>query len=131
MKRKILIVEDDAVTRRILEVQLKASGFQTYLAFDGITALQVAQRERPDLVLLDLGLPGGDGFNVMHRIKQLTPLSSIPIIVFSARDPVQWKERSRQVRSLSSRSRPIMRNSWPRSEILLNDPCEREWVFSV
>ncbi len=107
MSRKILIIEDDPVTRRIIDVQLRAAGYETALAFDGMTALRTAQKERPDLVILDLGLPGGDGFNVMERFKQLTPLSTIPIIVFSARDPAQYEERALNAGALAFLPKPL------------------------
>lgn len=107
MRRKILIVEDDAVTRRALEVRLKSFGYDTIMASDGIVALQAAQREKPDLVLLDLGLPGGDGFSVMARFRQLTPLSSIPIIVFSGRDAIHWKDRVLEAGAAAFLPKPI------------------------
>jgi len=107
MSPKILVIEDDPVTRRIIDVQLRAAGYETALAFDGMTALRTAQKERPDLVILDLGLPGGDGFNVMERFKQLTPLSTIPIIVFSARDPAQYKERALNAGAVAFLPKPL------------------------
>jgi DNA-binding response OmpR family regulator len=107
MASKILIVEDDPVTRRILDVRLKASGYNTVLASDGIMALQVAQKEKPDLILLDLGLPGGDGFNVMGRFRQLTPLSSIPIIVFTSHDAGYLKERVLEAGAMDLLPKPI------------------------
>jgi DNA-binding response OmpR family regulator len=107
MGGKILIVEDDADTRRALEVRLRASGYDTVMASDGIMALQVAQKKKPDLILLDLGLPGGDGFSVMARFRQLTSLSSIPIIVFTGRDTVYWKERVLEAGAIALLPKPI------------------------
>ena len=107
MSQKVLIIEDDPVTRRIIDVELRAAGYDTALGYDAITALRVAQKEKPDLVILDLGLPGGDGFNVMERFKQLTPLSTIPIIVFSARDPAQWEERALKAGAVAFLPKPL------------------------
>jgi DNA-binding response OmpR family regulator len=107
MSNKILIIEDDAVTRRILDAQLRAAGYDTVIAYDGITALRAAQKEKPNLVLLDLGLPGGDGFNVMERFRQLPQLSTIPIIVFSARDPAHWKERALEAGAVAFLPKPL------------------------
>ena len=58
--------------------------------------LTVAQKENPDLVLLDLGLPAGDGFVVLDRLKKAPALSTIPVIVLSARDPVANRDRALQ-----------------------------------
>jgi DNA-binding response OmpR family regulator len=107
MSPKILIVEDDPVTRRIIDTQLRAAGYETTLGSDGMTALRLAHKEKPDLVVLDLGLPGGDGFNVMQRFKQLTPLSTIPVIVFSARDPAEWKERALKAGAVAFLPKPL------------------------
>lgn len=85
-RRKILIVEDDADTRLGLVVRLGKEGFATVWAPDTPAALMLAQKERPDLVLMDLGLPGGDGFLLLERLKQ-TGQAPTPVIVLSARDP--------------------------------------------
>ncbi|TMQ72838.1 MAG: response regulator [Candidatus Eisenbacteria bacterium] len=57
-------------------------------------AVAAARREKPDLILLDLGLPGGDGYQVLGRLKTLTTTSSTPVIVLSAKDPAVHQERS-------------------------------------
>jgi CheY-like chemotaxis protein len=86
-KAKILIVDDDTDMRRALHVRLRAYGYETAFASDGLTATSVALKEAPDLVLLDLGLPAGDGFAVMDMFHSNSELSSIPMIVLTARDP--------------------------------------------
>lgn len=85
--KKILIVEDDADVRLGLHVRLKANQYDTYFAADALSAVSEARKQKPDLILLDLGLPGGDGFVVIDRFKTNTYLACIPIIVVSARDP--------------------------------------------
>lgn len=93
-KKKILIVEDDQNMRRALNVRLRANDYDTAFASDAIEALSIAKKEKPDLVLLDLGLPGGDGFMVMDRMKDIASLSCLPVIVVSARDPEGNKDRA-------------------------------------
>ena len=86
MNKKILIVDDDPDMRRALHLRLRAQGYETAFAADGLTATSVALKEAPDLVLLDLGLPAGDGFVVMDRFRKNSVLSSIPVIVLTARE---------------------------------------------
>lgn len=107
MTLRILIVEDDADTRQALQLRLRAVGYQTLVAADGTMAIQTARRERPDLVLLDLGLPGGDGFTVLRSLKQLAPLAGIPVIVFSARDPAVYRERALQAGAEAFLPKPL------------------------
>lgn len=86
-KQKILIVDDDADLRLGLNARLRASGYDTAFAQDGVSALSVARTEDPDLILLDLGLPGGDGFVVLKRLRSHMTLGCKPVIVLTARDP--------------------------------------------
>ena len=93
-KKKILIVEDDHDMRRALNVRLRANNYDTAFATDAVEAVSIAKKEQPDLVLLDLGLPAGDGFMVMDRMKDIASLSCLPVIVVSARDPEGNKVRA-------------------------------------
>jgi two-component system KDP operon response regulator KdpE len=85
MLAKIMIVEDNPDIRQALEVQLKTASYDTVWAEDASGAIELCAEEAPDLILLDLGLVGGDGFMVMERLQQLN--AKTPIIVLSARDP--------------------------------------------
>jgi DNA-binding response OmpR family regulator len=85
-KAKILIVDDDQDIRRLLGHRLKADDYETVFASDAITAVNMARKEEPDLVLLDLGLPAGDGYVVMERLKTMPALENIPVIIVTARD---------------------------------------------
>jgi CheY-like chemotaxis protein len=96
-QRKILIVDDDPDMRLGLGVRLRASKYATVFAADGVSAIAAAQRERPDAILLDLGLPGGDGFVVLERMAAIPRLASIPVIVVSAHDPASSEEKARQL----------------------------------
>ena len=77
-ERKILVIDDDSDIRVGLNVRLRASGFTTAFAADGVSAIRMARKEQPCLILLDLGLPAGDGFAVLERLKINTELSICP-----------------------------------------------------
>jgi DNA-binding response OmpR family regulator len=83
---KVLVVDDDADVQRALAVRLRAAGFEAAFASDAVSALAVANRERPAVIVLDLGLPGGDGFVVLERIRNSVHVTNVPVIVLSARD---------------------------------------------
>jgi len=84
MKKKILIVDDDASTRLVLSATLRSRNYEAVAAADSIQAISVAQKERPHLVLLDIEMPGGDGFLVARRLKSLKSLKSIPVIIMTS-----------------------------------------------
>jgi DNA-binding response OmpR family regulator len=91
---KVLVVDDDADVQRALAVRLRAAGFEAAFASDAVSALAVANRERPDAIVLDLGLPGGDGFVVLQRIRNSVHVSDVPVIVLSARDAEGSRRRA-------------------------------------
>jgi DNA-binding response OmpR family regulator len=92
--KKILIVDDDQHLLLGLTARLKSNGYGVITSMDAVSAISVARRALPDLIILDLGLPAGDGFLVLERMKDLPDLISIPVIVLSARDPAQNKQRA-------------------------------------
>ena len=91
---KILLVEDDPDTRAGLAIRLESQGFDVVEALDGASAMGVAVREQPDLILLDLGLPAGDGFVLLQRFRSHGALSSVPVIVLSARDAATNRQKA-------------------------------------
>ncbi len=86
-RAKIMVVDDDPDLRRALSLRLRANDFDTVNVCDGYSAIAMAQKERPHLIILDLGLPAGDGFAVLKNLQQYPALSVIPVIVLTARDP--------------------------------------------
>jgi two-component system KDP operon response regulator KdpE len=113
--KKILIVEDDADVRLGYHVLLKASGYDTFFAGDSIAAISEARKHQPDLIILDLGLPAGDGHVVMERLNgpANTDLAGIPVIVVSARDLRGNKERA-----LKTGAKAFLQKPWDDDELL-------------
>jgi len=83
MAKTILIVEDDKFLRELITRKLTEEGFGASEAVDGEEGIKKIKEEKPDLVLLDLILPGIDGFEVLSRMKKESALSSIPVIILS------------------------------------------------
>jgi DNA-binding response OmpR family regulator len=94
MSKKILVVDDDSDIRDLLDLELRASGYDVVFARDAIGAVSTARKEKPDLILLDIGLPGGSGFVIMQRLRAFPALERTPIIVITASDPGDSRERS-------------------------------------
>jgi DNA-binding response OmpR family regulator len=90
---KILVVDDDAFIRRPLEFILREEGFRPVTAVDGDDCLAQVRESRPDLIILDVMMPGRDGFEVCRVLKRDPELSDIPIILLSARGREPDRER--------------------------------------
>ena len=80
----ILIVDDDQVFLALVKAFLQDAGHRLEFAADGLYATGLAIRQRPNLILLDIQLPGGDGLTVLKRLKSNTHTRNIPVIVVSA-----------------------------------------------
>jgi len=111
--KKILVVEDDADVRLGYQVLLRAHHYDVSFAADSVTAISEARRRQPDLILLDLGLPAGDGFLVLDRFRTNTLLSMIPVIVVSARD-----HHGNEARALKAGARAYVQKPWDDQALL-------------
>jgi len=111
--RKVLIVEDDGDVRLECHLLLKAHNYETVAAADGASAVGVALKQRPDLIILDLGLHAGDGFVVLDRLRSNMHLAPIPVIVVSPRDSGQNKERA-----LKAGARAYLQKPWGDAELM-------------
>lgn len=94
-KKKILIIEDDSDVRLGLGVRLKANHYELCFAADAPSGLAEVDKQKPDLIILDLGLPGEDGYVVLERLALSKQLADIPTIVLSARDRQAHEQRVR------------------------------------
>ena len=109
----ILVVDDDPDMRQALQIRLKASGYDVHCAEDGVGAISKARKHTPDLIVLDLGLPAGDGFVVLDTLKANLDLSSVPVIVLSGRD-----RRANEGRVLNAGARAFLQKPVQSNEFL-------------
>jgi pilus assembly protein CpaE len=91
MAEKILIVDDDPQTVKYLAIFLKRQGYETLEALDGMTALKLAHEQRPDLIVLDVMMPGMDGFEVARSLRRHPETALIPILMFTAKTQMDDK----------------------------------------
>src|SRR5947207_7045775 len=92
-RQKILVIEDDPVARADLQARLEANGYVVARAADAASALTVVNREHPDLILLDLGLPAGDGYLVLERLRKIEALAAIPVLIVTGRSDAETRKR--------------------------------------
>jgi DNA-binding response OmpR family regulator len=130
--KKILIVDDDPDIRLGMQVRLRANDYDPFFAGDAVSALIAAEKHKPDLVVLDLGLPGDDGFVVMQRFKQTPTVADIPIIVVSARDV-----RMAQARAIEAGAKAFLGKPFDDVELLAlirattGEPARSGKIFSA
>jgi len=105
--KKILIVDDDPDVLQGMHVRLKANHYDTFFAGDALSSITEAKKHEPDLIILDLGLPAGDGFVVMERLKSNPYLAVIPVVVVSARDVLANKERALKAGAKAFLQKPV------------------------
>lgn len=86
MKKKILVVEDDKVLREALIEALSSAGYEVVFAIDGDEGVEKAKAEKPNLILLDIIMPGKNGYNVLLDLSKSEELKKIPVIVLTVID---------------------------------------------
>lgn len=91
---EVLLIEDDHDTRIGLEILLEASGFGVRSADSGERGFELLERSEPHVVVLDLGLPGMDGFEVLEKLRGDPATAELPVIVHSAWNPMQCEARA-------------------------------------
>ncbi len=81
---KILIVEDDPTTVQLIEFLLKKNNFEVLIAYNGVEALQIIKKEKPDLILMDVMMPKMDGIEAIEKLQEDETTRDIPIVILSA-----------------------------------------------
>jgi CheY-like chemotaxis protein len=104
---KILVVDDNAEIRKGMSIRLRANGYEVVSAGDAVSATAALVKQRPDLMVLDLGLPCGDGFVVMERLRNDDRLANIPVIVLTGRDSAGSRERAMQAGAAAFFQKPV------------------------
>ena len=112
-KQRILLVEDNPMNRRLAEFLLKSQGYTVYEARDGQEALELAKAHTPDLILMDLQLPGLDGFSTTRIIKQDAATKDIPIVALTAYAMQGDAERALQAGCDGYITKPIDPDKFP------------------
>jgi len=92
----IMVVEDDEELNELLHYNLSRVGYRVIQVWDGAEAIQAIPREMPDLVLLDIMLPGADGWEVCRSLSETPELQRIPIIIFTAKSAREDFDQARQ-----------------------------------
>lgn len=94
MGQRILVIEDSAVIRRLIEVCLRAADLEIMMRDDGPTGLHAVRTESPDLLVLDIGLPGMDGWEVLELIRRDPTTRSLPVVVLTAHAEEESRRRA-------------------------------------
>ena len=85
MGKKILVIEDDPATLRLVDYSLRQEGYEIITASNGLEGIRKALAKSPDLVILDVMLPGMDGFEICYRLRSEPVTAKLPILMFSAK----------------------------------------------
>lgn len=84
-KKRILVIDDEVELVEAVRIRLRQAGYDVHSVYSGLEGLEAARREKPDLIILDLMLPGMDGYEVCGLLKADVRYNKIPIIIFTAK----------------------------------------------
>lgn len=137
-KKTILVVDDEESIMELLVYNLEKEGYNTLKAYDGITAVEMALKERPDLILLDVMIPKLDGISVCKKIRYYLNISTMPILMVSAKDTESDKivglemgaddyiTKPFQIRELMARIKANLRKAEAQATVTQNELAEKE-----
>jgi DNA-binding response OmpR family regulator len=108
--KTILVVDDDPEVRLALGIRLEDKEFEVIFAEDGVESIFMARMHMPDMILLDLGLPAGDGFSVLEMLRSNDHLCPIPVIILSGRDRFANRERALTLGAKAFLQKPVDSN---------------------
>jgi DNA-binding response OmpR family regulator len=109
MAKRILIIEDDPAVLRAMSFMLEKEGYEVLTATNGLEGLTKAKGENPDLLILDVMLPGIDGFEICHRLRAESQTAQLPILMLSAKGQAADKAMGLQVGANEYLTKPVER----------------------
>ena len=107
MGKVILLVDDDEELLVALAAPLRRRGYEVACATDAVTAISTAVKQPPDVVIMDIGLPGGDGITVMQRLHSLPQLAGVPVLMVSGRDPERNRDGAFAAGAVAYFAKPV------------------------
>lgn len=108
--KRILIIEDDPSVLRAISYMLEKEGYQVLTATNGLEGLSKAKGENPDLLILDVMLPGIDGFEICHRLRAESQIAHLPILMLSAKGQATDRSTGLQVGADEYLTKPVERS---------------------
>ncbi len=117
MGQRVLVVEDSAVIRRLIEVCLRPANLEVFMREDGPSGLAAARSEAPDLLVLDIGLPEMDGWQVLDHLRSAPETRSLPVLVLTAHAEEESRRRADEGGADAFVTKPFQPNDF-RQEVL-------------
>ena len=111
MGKRILVVDDDPTSLKLLDLVLNKEGYQVMTASNGLEALRKARLESPDLLILDVMLPGFDGFEICHRLRTEPATATMPIMMLSSKQQKSDQDAASKVGANAFLSKPVDRTA--------------------
>lgn len=105
--KSVLLVEDDRKLTIAISVRLKAMGYEVHSASDAVTAISVARKATPEVIVIDINLPGGDGFVVAKRLQSLTQTAATPIVFMTASKKPGLEEKAKEFGAVAFLEKPF------------------------
>ena len=105
--KKVLIIDDEKLIVKATSLVIRLAGYQVFSAYDGVDGLKVASEARPDLILLDIMMPGMDGWQVLEKLKLDEELKSIPVIIFTAKEYIKGRQKSVEAGAIDYITKPF------------------------
>jgi two-component system cell cycle response regulator len=105
--KTVLLVDDDNTFLLTIGVRLKSMGYTVYAAQDAVTAISAVRKNNPDIVILDVSLPAGDGFLVAERLRNLITSATTPIIFVTASQKADLRERAMKLGAVEFLQKPF------------------------
>lgn len=94
--KKVLVVEDEPDVAKAIRMELEAGGLQVINAFDGLQGVTFAHSQKPDLIILDISMPAGNGFTVLSRLKSSAGTWGIPVMILTASTSKDVEEKTKE-----------------------------------